>query len=182
MASIVQRGKNLKTQLLDKGKYAVATLDTNIPNVLGEKIKGSTGSTFYGADLRAPPPESPATEAMVLTFVGNGNQWTLVDKVSTSKEFQEPNVFGVLQDAYITAPVVLEQYSMYKTPQAIPGAIAKTTSYGGDKIKNVRGSIISILNKSIQGVVSAEQNVPIKNEGGAKARVGFRRRTMKRQL
>jgi hypothetical protein len=158
--SILEKGKNFGRANLSSNKtqFKYATLDGADGDSTNDQllIKGATDGLLKGANLRAPTQNLEASEVMVMTFVGNGNEWTLIDKLSSNRDaFNEGEgnpVFSKFNEAYSTAPVLLEQYGTSVTPQSIPGAIAKTNSHNSEKVSGIRKSIIEVLKKTTPDV------------------------------
>jgi hypothetical protein len=104
------------------------------------------GRMLYNEKLTAPSKGDPK-EMMVLTFLGNGEEWVLADKYSSTVSSDDA---GKLMPGFSQSPVIIDQYGTHTKPQAIAAALAKTTLLSNrEEGSAVREQIKSLYNNPI---------------------------------
>lgn len=103
--------------------FGFGNKDGNVYAKEGDMDLRATGRMISNEQLSAPK-KGPPTEMMVLTFLGNGEEWVLADKYSSGVS---PGESTELLSGFSQSPVVIDQYGTHTKPQAIAAAIAKTT-------------------------------------------------------
>ena len=100
----------------------------------------ATGRMLYNEKLSNPIVKEPQ-EMMLLTFLGNGDEWVLFDKYSSPIDATNTEDYANLKNGFQKSTVVLDQYGTHSKPFAIPAAIAQTTlvtnTDNGKKIRRI---------------------------------------------